>query len=99
MFPDQEDSNWAWDPKARPWYLHRFYSHQPDLNVANPAVRDEIAQVVGYWLDQGLAGFRVDAVPFLLEPIGHARRRDRTTRTSCCATCAASSAAAAATRS
>ena len=52
------------------WYLHRFYSHQPDLNVANPAVRDEIAQVVGYWLEQGLAGFRVDAVPFLLEPIG-----------------------------
>ncbi len=70
VFPDQEDSNWAWDPKARQWYLHRFYSHQPDLNVANPAVRDEIAQVVGYWLVQGLAGFRVDAVPFLLEPVG-----------------------------
>jgi len=70
VFPDREDSNWAYDPKARQWYLHRFYSHQPDLNVANPAVRDEIAQVVGYWLVQGLAGFRVDAVPFLLEPIG-----------------------------
>jgi maltose alpha-D-glucosyltransferase/alpha-amylase len=70
VFPDQEQSNWAWDPKARQWYLHRFYSHQPDLNVANPAVRDEIAQVVGYWLEQGLAGFRVDAVPFLLEPMG-----------------------------
>ena len=70
VFPDREDSNWAYDPKARQWYLHRFYSHQPDLNVANPDVRDEIAQVVGYWLDQGLAGFRVDAVPFLLEPVG-----------------------------
>ena len=70
VFPDQEESNWAYDPKARQWYLHRFYSHQPDLNVANPAVRDEIAQVVGYWLTQGLAGFRVDAVPFMLEPIG-----------------------------
>ena len=70
VFPDQEDSNWAWDAKARRWYLHRFYSHQPDLNVANPAVRDEIAQVVGYWLEQGLAGFRVDAVPFLVEPVG-----------------------------
>ncbi len=70
MFPDREDSNWAYDPKARQWYLHRFYSHQPDLNVANPEVRDEIAQVVGYWLTQGLAGFRVDAVPFMLEPIG-----------------------------
>ena len=70
VFPDVEDSNWAWDPKARAYYLHRFYSHQPDLNVANPAVRDELAQIVGYWLAQGLAGFRVDAVPFLLEPIG-----------------------------
>jgi len=70
VFPDQEDSNWQWDPKARKWYLHRFYSHQPDLNVANLEVRDEIAQVVGYWLQQGLAGFRVDAVPFLIEPIG-----------------------------
>jgi trehalose synthase len=70
VFPDQEDSNWRWDAKAKQWYLHRFYSHQPDLNVANPAVRDEIAQVVGYWLQQGLAGFRVDAVPFLIEPTG-----------------------------
>ena len=70
VFPDREDSNWAWDAKARRWYLHRFYSHQPDLNVANPAVRDEIAQVVGYWLQQGLAGFRVDAVPFLIDPTG-----------------------------
>ncbi len=70
VFPDQEKSNWKYDPKAKRWYLHRFYSHQPDLNVANPQVRDEIAQVVGYWLQQGLAGFRVDAVPFLIEPIG-----------------------------
>jgi trehalose synthase len=70
VFPDRERSNWAYDRKARQWYLHRFYSHQPDLNVANPAVRDEIAQVVGYWLEQGLAGFRVDAVPFLIEPLG-----------------------------
>ena len=70
VFPDQENSNWRWDAKARKWYLHRFYSHQPDLNVANPQVRDEIAQVVGYWLQQGLAGFRVDAVPFLIEAIG-----------------------------
>jgi len=70
VFPDKEESNWAWDEEAGQFYLHRFYSHQPDLNVANPAVRDEIAQVVGFWLQQGLAGFRVDAVPFLLEPIG-----------------------------
>jgi maltose alpha-D-glucosyltransferase/alpha-amylase len=70
VFPDRENSNWAYDPKARQWYLHRFYSHQPDLNIAHPAVRDEIAQVLGYWLIQGLAGFRVDAVPFLIEPVG-----------------------------
>ena len=70
VFPDKENSNWARDEEAGGWYLHRFYSHQPDLNVANPEVRDELAQVAGYWLDQGLAGFRVDAVPFLLEPAG-----------------------------
>jgi trehalose synthase len=70
VFPDREESNWAYDDEAGQWYLHRFYSHQPDLNVANPEVRDEIAQVAGYWLQQGLSGFRVDAVPFLLEPMG-----------------------------
>jgi maltose alpha-D-glucosyltransferase/alpha-amylase len=70
VFPDKETSNWAWDERAEQWYLHRFYSHQPDLNVANAAVRDELAQVIGYWIQQGLAGFRVDAVPFLLEPTG-----------------------------
>jgi trehalose synthase len=70
VFPDKEESNWAFDDQAGAWYMHRFYSHQPDLNVANADVRDELAQVVGYWLEQGLAGFRVDAVPFLLEPVG-----------------------------
>jgi len=70
VFPDQENSNWAYDRRVRQWYLHRFYSHQPDLNVANPEVRDEIAQVAGFWLEQGLSGFRLDAVPFLLEPMG-----------------------------
>jgi trehalose synthase len=70
VFPDQEQSNWAYDRKAKRWYLHRFYSHQPDLNVANPAVRDEIAQVAGFWLEQGISGFRLDAVPFLIEPTG-----------------------------
>jgi trehalose synthase len=70
VFPDREDSNWTFDEEARRWYQHRFYSHQPDLNVANPEVRDEIAQTVGFWLEQGLSGFRVDAVPFLIEPPG-----------------------------
>jgi trehalose synthase len=70
VFPDRENSNWAFDEEARRWYMHRFYAHQPDLNVANPEVRDEIAQTVGFWLEQGLSGFRVDAVPFLIEPPG-----------------------------
>jgi len=70
VFPDQESSNWAWDEQAGQWYLHRFYSEQPDLNVANPEVRDELAQIAGFWLAQGLSGFRVDAVPFLIEPVG-----------------------------
>jgi trehalose synthase len=70
VFPDREDSNWAFDEEAGRWYLHRFYSHQPDLNVSNPRVRDEIAQVAGFWLEQGLSGFRVDAVPFMIEPVG-----------------------------
>jgi trehalose synthase len=74
VFPDQENSNWAFDDEARRWYQHRFYSHQPDLNVANAEVRDEIAQTVGFWLEQGLSGFRVDAVPFLIEPPGTDQR-------------------------
>ena len=70
VFPDRERSNWALDEEAGRWYLHRFYTHQPDLNVSNPEVRDEIAQVAGFWLEQGLSGFRMDAVPFLIEPVG-----------------------------
>ena len=70
VFPDQEDSIWELDEKTGEYYLHRFYKHQPDLNVANPAVRDEIAKVMGFWLELGLSGFRVDAVPFLLETAG-----------------------------
>ncbi len=67
VFPDQETSMWQWDEKAGQHYLHRFYKHQPDLNVANPAVRDEIAKIMGFWLELGVSGFRVDAVPFLIE--------------------------------
>jgi trehalose synthase len=70
VFPDQEDSIWQLDEKTGEWYLHKFYKEQPDLNVANPTVRDEIAKVMGFWLQLGLDGFRVDAVPFLLETAG-----------------------------
>ena len=53
VFPDAEDSIWAWDEKAGQWYLHHFYSHQPELNISNPAVRDEIAKIAGFWLEFG----------------------------------------------
>jgi trehalose synthase len=69
-FPDKETSLWQYDEKAGQYYLHRFYKQQPDLNVANPAVRDEIARIMGFWMELGLSGFRVDAVPFLLETTG-----------------------------
>ena len=70
VFPDEEDSNWEWDDAAGQYYLHRFYKHQPDLNIANPKVREEIHRIVGFWLEIGMSGFRVDAVPFLLETGG-----------------------------
>lgn len=74
VFPDKEKSIWEYDEKTGEYYLHRFYKHQPDLNIANPAVRDEIAKVMGFWLELGLSGFRIDAVPFLLETTGAPER-------------------------
>ncbi|KRF40283.1 alpha-amylase family protein [Terrabacter sp. Soil810] len=65
VFPDQEDSIWERDEKTGDYYLHHFYKHQPDLNVANPAVQEEISRTLGFWLELGVSGFRVDAVPFL----------------------------------
>jgi maltose alpha-D-glucosyltransferase/alpha-amylase len=70
IFKDTEQSNWAWDNLARKYYWHRFYSHQPDLNYDNPAVRQEMLNVVKFWLDCGIDGFRVDAVPYLFEREG-----------------------------
>ena len=66
-FPGEQGGVWTYDRKARQYYMHRFYEHQPDLNIANPAVREEIARIVGFWLQVGVSGFRVDAVPFLIE--------------------------------
>lgn len=76
VFPDAEDSIWTLDEKTGEYYLHRFYAYQPDLNVTNPQVRDAIAKVVGFWLELGLDGFRVDAVPFLVEMLGVEQRAD-----------------------
>ncbi len=70
IFLDTERSNWAWDPISKAYYWHRFFSHQPDLNFDNPAVREEMWNVMKFWLDMGVDGFRVDAVPYLIEREG-----------------------------
>ena len=67
VFPDAETSIWNLDRRAGQWYLHHFYKHQPELNIGNPAVRTEIAKIAGFWLELGVDGFRVDAVPFMVE--------------------------------
>ena len=73
-FPDKETSNWERDKVSGQYYLHRFYRFQPDLNLTNPDVRDEIAKIMGFWLQLGVAGFRLDAVPFMLELEGIAEQ-------------------------
>lgn len=70
IFQDFETSNWAWDPVAKAYYWHRFYSHQPDLNYDNPAVQKAIFEVVDFWLSMGVDGLRLDAVPYLYEREG-----------------------------
>ncbi|MEO6120900.1 MAG: maltose alpha-D-glucosyltransferase, partial [Acidimicrobiales bacterium] len=70
IFVDTEKSNWTWDPVRQQYYWHRFFSHQPDLNFDNPEVQDTILDVVRFWLDIGLDGFRLDAVPYLFERDG-----------------------------
>ena len=69
-FVDTELSNWAWDPVSKSYYWHRFFSHQPDLNYDNPAVREEMWNVMKFWLELGVDGFRLDAVPYLVEREG-----------------------------
>jgi maltose alpha-D-glucosyltransferase/alpha-amylase len=70
IFTDTEKSNWAWDDVANAYYWHRFFSHQPDLNFDNPQVRKAIFRVMRYWLDMGVDGFRLDAIPYLCEREG-----------------------------
>jgi maltose alpha-D-glucosyltransferase/alpha-amylase len=67
VFPGVQKATWTKDKEAKEYYFHRFYEFQPDLNTDNPEVRDEINKIMGYWLELGIAGFRVDAVPFILE--------------------------------
>jgi maltose alpha-D-glucosyltransferase / alpha-amylase len=70
IFKDFEPSNWTWDPVAHSYFWHRFYSHQPDLNFENPAVHREILRIFEFWMDLGVDGFRLDAVPYLYEREG-----------------------------
>jgi maltose alpha-D-glucosyltransferase/alpha-amylase len=70
IFLDTEPSNWTWDATAGAYFWHRFFSHQPDLNYDNPAVREAMLDVVRYWLSMGMDGFRLDAVPYLYEREG-----------------------------
>jgi maltose alpha-D-glucosyltransferase/alpha-amylase len=70
VFPGVEESTWSYDAMAGAWYFHRFYRFQPDLNLANPAVREEIRKIMGFWLELGVSGFRLDAAPFLIERKG-----------------------------
>jgi len=70
IFVDTETSNWTWDPVRQQYYWHRFFTHQPDLNFDNPAVQEAMMEVLRFWLDLGIDGFRLDAVPYLFEREG-----------------------------
>jgi maltose alpha-D-glucosyltransferase/alpha-amylase len=70
IFLDTEKSNWTWDPEARAYFWHRFYSHQPDLNFDNPRVIEAVLSIMRFWLDLGVDGMRLDAVPYLVEREG-----------------------------
>ncbi len=70
IFIDTETSNWTWDPVAKAYFWHRFFSHQPDLNFDNPAVMDAVLRIMRFWLNMGVDGFRLDAIPYLVEREG-----------------------------
>jgi len=67
VFPGEQGETWSFDRTAKAWYYHRFYKFQPDLNIKNPEVREEIKKICAFWLQLGVAGFRMDAVPFIIE--------------------------------
>ncbi|MFY1690150.1 alpha-amylase family protein [Plantactinospora sp. WMMB782] len=67
VFPGEQDETWSYDRTAKSWFYHRFYRFQPDLNFGNPAVRAEVKKIMSFWLQLGVAGFRIDAAPFIIE--------------------------------
>ena len=76
VFPGQQERTWTYHEQAGAWYLHRFYAHQPDLNIANPRVQAEMRKIMGFWLQMGVSGFRVDAAPYLIEMRGIEKHRE-----------------------
>ncbi|MBC7275558.1 alpha-amylase family protein [Nocardioides sp.] len=76
MFPSVEDSVWTWNEEAGQYYRHTFYSHEPDLNIANADVRDEIRKIMEFWLERGASGFRVDAAPYIVAEAGRVDGHD-----------------------
>ncbi|WP_300319635.1 maltose alpha-D-glucosyltransferase [Accumulibacter sp.] len=79
IFTDTEKSNWTWDEVAQQYYWHRFFSHQPDLNFDNPHVRQAVIRTMRFWLDMGVDGFRLDAIPYLIERDGTSNENLRET--------------------
>lgn len=79
IFTDTETSNWTWDEVAGQYYWHRFFSHQPDLNFDNPAVLEAVLKTMAFWLDMGVDGFRLDAIPYLIERDGTSNENLRET--------------------
>ena len=75
VFPGEQTQTWTYDRVARQFYFHRFYDFQPDLDMDNPRVREEVRRIMGFWLQLGVAGFRVDAVPFILEEAPRSRSK------------------------
>ena len=74
VFPGEQDSTWTYDELAGQWYMHRYYDFMPDLNITDPDVRDEMNKVLGFWLELGVSGFRVDSLPFMIETVGTGAR-------------------------
>ena len=75
VFPGVQESTWSYDRKSREYYFHRFHEFQPDLNIENSAVRREMQRIIGYWLELGVSGFRVDAVPFIIEHVSAGKEK------------------------
>jgi maltose alpha-D-glucosyltransferase / alpha-amylase len=69
-FPGEQKSTWTYDDSARQWYMHRYFDYMPDLNITDPDVLDEMHKILGFWLELGISGFRVDSLQFMIETIG-----------------------------